>query len=48
MRELLKELHDYNGVESCWAWHGKLFAKNLAGKIFTIKYGSDWKNDFPV
>ena len=48
MRELLKELHDYNGVESCWAWNGKLFAKNLAGKIFTIKYGSDWKNDFPV
>ena len=42
-RELQKQIKSHPSVIDSWAWNGKLFAKNSAGKIFTVKYGTNWQ-----
>ena len=46
MRELLKELKDHPKVENCWAWNGKLFAKDKNNKVSRIQYGRNWQELF--
>ena len=43
MRELQQEVKNHNSVADCWAWNGKLFAKDNGNKIYTIKYGDNWE-----
>ena len=42
-RELQKQIKSHPSVIDSWAWNGKLSAKNSAGKIFTVKYGTNWQ-----
>ena len=46
MCELFKELKDHPKVENCWAWNGKLFAKDNNNKVSRIHYGRSWKDLF--
>ena len=48
LRDLQKKIGQSQGVADTWAWNGKVFAKNLHGKIFSIRYGEDWRLKFPI
>ena len=48
LQQLEKEVSNHPGVQSCRAWNGKVLAKDKAGKVKPVKYGSDCKNKFPV
>ena len=46
LQSLQKEVSRHPGVQACWAWNGKIQAKNMAGKFFNIRFGSKWQVHF--
>ena len=35
-------------VQTCWAWNGKVQAKDRDGNVKTVRYGIDWQKKFLV
>lgn len=44
MQELQKEVRAYQNTAACFAWNGKILAKDKQGNIVNIRYGSNWHN----
>ena len=43
-----KDVANHAGVQACWSWNGKIVAKDLKGKIKSVRYGSNWQSLFPI
>ena len=48
LQQLQRDVSNHPGVQACWAWNGKVQAKDRDGNVKTVRYGTDWKKKFPV
>ena len=46
MQKLYREVYSSGLTSACWAWNGKIQAKDGAGKVHTIHYGKEWRHLF--
>ena len=46
LQDLQKTVSGHPNVQSCWAWNGKVQAKDATGKVHNIRYGSNWQRYF--
>ena len=44
LQDLQKDVANHARVQACWSWNGKVIAKDLRGKIKSVRYGSNWQS----